>query len=445
MPTVSAKPTYFTVPGSVEPEVPSVSDRWDLWLLSPYFGLHRPSACSLHTSGVLKAYDDVDRDAPASPLQLHTPRGFRTTIARGAARPDLDHDEPDGLPRDQWTSDWSRLVELYTNAPELSGEQRLRLGVLLSALDLDVAALRALPSPDVASIATDPLAASTAMKRSHALSRARPGPETADADRRVLSLIAHSTALPASMCLTAALTLLVKAARGGAPDLTAVQELRELSARHAGGLERDDTPISLLLRSTYWRAVSYEPFLRGDHARTAHELDLAEELARQGVEDHPGLLLFRQNLHPLLETRSRAAREHGHLDLAVAYATELTELDPYDGKVHYNLGTTHRARGDHEGALTAFRRAVALGLPHASRARVAVAQCLEALGDLPSALAEYVEAVREDPADHRAAGGARRLASRTGRPEILDWHRGWVMAWRRRLALESLQASGRSA
>ncbi|TDE54650.1 hypothetical protein E1295_14750 [Nonomuraea mesophila] len=445
MAAVPARPTYFTVSGGAEPEVPGLPTRWDLWLLSPYFGLHRPGACSLHTAGVLEAYDDLDRDAPASPLQLHTPRGFRRAIARGAGRPDLDHDDPCGLPRDHWTSDWSRLVNLYGNVPELSGEQRFRLGVLLCALDLDAAALRMLPSPDAASVTTDPLAAKTAMKRGHALSRARPGPETENADRRILASIARSTALPARICLTATLTLLVKAARGRAPDLDAVQELRELSATHVGALDRDDTPMGLLLRSTYWRAVSYEPFLRGNHARTAHELDAAEEFARQGVEERPGMLLFRQNLHPLLETRSRAARERGDLDVAVAYATELTELDPYDGKVHYNLGTTRRACGDHEGALTAFRHAVTLGLPYAHRARVAVAQCLEALGDLPSALAEYVEAVRANPADHRAADGARRLASRTGRPEVLDWHHGWLMAWRRRLAQGNPHVSGRSA
>ncbi|WP_328404700.1 hypothetical protein [Nocardia sp. NBC_00403] len=90
--------------------------------------------------------------------------------------------------------------------------------------------------------------------------------------------------------------------------------------RSDGQAQQGDRPSSRLT-SAYWRGLSFLPYQAGDHAEVARMLDLAEDSAVQAVnEAEPGqLLVALENLHPVLETRGRAAWDAGELESAESY------------------------------------------------------------------------------------------------------------------------------
>lgn len=442
----TTRPPYHSTglrPDAERPRRWRPDERVDLWLLGPYFGLHEPPVCSLHTATVTAAYAELDTSRPATPFQCHTPRGLREAVAQCLRWPELASPGPAALPDELVTERWRALVRLTEHPLDLDLETRLRLGTLLCALGLDACALGVLPASTPEDAGRDQLSAGLAMKRTHALVRAS-GSEAARAeDREVLTAVATSRRLPAATALSAALTLVVLNAKGRAPDVAATAHWREVAGAHLAGLALGGSWRDALFTSAYWRAVSYLPFLLGDHERTRAELDRAEEHARDlpdGTEQQA--LVRRQNLHPLLETRTRAAAAANDLDAALRYAHELAALDPYDGKVLLGLGDVAMRAGDTAAAVEAYRRAAMLGAPHAARARVALGRHLEHAGDEEGALDSFLAAAHADPTAYTAVAAVHRLAERTGRADLADWCVRWLADLRARLRVRPERTVG---
>jgi tetratricopeptide (TPR) repeat protein len=418
-------PPYFSTSlrPSTPPAAPHPGERFDLWLLGPYFGLHEPGFGSLHAAGVAAAYAELDPHVTATPFQLHPPTGMRRLVAEQIGHPSLANDDPAALDESLWTPRWKDLVERISTAGTADDPALLRLAILLCALGLDALALRLLASVPLERAGADDLSSMLAMKRTHITRRALRTSDNVAADRMVLAAVATADGVSDRLGLTAALTLAVLASRGKTPEKSDVDRWRSVAAQRLRRLSGTDWRDGLA-ESTYWRAVSFQPFLSGDHSRTAAELDRAEELARGLLAG--GGLAARQNMHPLLETRTRAALAGGDTDDAVRYAGELTRLDPYDGKVWISHGDALRAAGDPESAVDAYRQAVVLGAPYAPKAQYELACTLEATGELPPALDAYLAVVDLDPRAYSGWHAARRLADRLGRSDVLYWADEWA-------------------
>ncbi|MEU7858700.1 hypothetical protein [Nonomuraea sp. NPDC049141] len=418
------------VPDGRSPREPG--DRYDLWLLGPYFGLHEPADCSLHTSSVPRAYEELDTALPPTPFQLHPPRGLRLAVADQTGRPELAAARPGDLPAEYWTDRWGHVAELTGRASTLTQEARLRLGVLHCALGMDAAAQGVLPDLQPEEATASPIAAAIAMKLTHVRKRLHTDAASVRRDREVLAAVATAARIPARSALGAATTLVVLHARGTRPDVAAVRHWRRLAEERLARLDGADWRDRLAV-STFWRAVSYLPFLQGDHARTAAELDLAEEAARSmpaATEQED--LVRRQNLHPLLETRTRAALARGTADAALGYAREAAELDPHDGKVHITLGDVLARAGDRAQARASYLRAVALGAPYAPKAQNLLAGSLEAEGDHEAAMYAYLRVLDLDRGAYSACAAAHRLAGQLGTKDVMDWAASWRAAARER-------------
>ncbi|MDX2221973.1 MAG: tetratricopeptide repeat protein [Rhodospirillaceae bacterium] len=93
-----------------------------------------------------------------------------------------------------------------------------------------------------------------------------------------------------------------------------------------------------------------------------------------------------------------AAHQSGRLDEAVAGYTAVLAAEPNHAIVHCNLGLALQARGDFQGAATAFRRAAELQ-PDLVQAHAGLAGVLDHFGRLDDAIANYQRALAIDPSD----------------------------------------------
>jgi tetratricopeptide (TPR) repeat protein len=228
---------------------------------------------------------------------------------------------------------------------------------------------------------------------------------------RILQAIEESDDLPVRARLSAAISLVVLHARGALLSREQVTHYSRIAARHVRLLSPDDDWLDALSVSTFWRAVSFEPYLAKDVAATREQLDLAERYARSLPETTAVQRQLRMlNFHPLLETRSIEAAWAGDLDRAIGYATEMAERDPADGKAHIRLGDLRARKGEKQSALSAYLAATVLGAPYASLAwckaaelgtdrsfeQLALAQAHQADPEALTPLLKTIELARRD-------------------------------------------------
>jgi hypothetical protein len=96
-------------------------------------------------------------------------------------------------------------------------------------------------------------------------------------------------------------------------------------------------------------------------------MDLAERHARAMVAASDAQCLIRlENLYPVLESRTKEALWLGDLELALARAESLVDLDPYDSRAWLELGEVRLRRQEFALAAEAYATAATLG--HPSRA-----------------------------------------------------------------------------
>ena len=177
------------------------------------------------------------------------------------------------------------------------------------------------------------------------------------------------------------MTVLVHKAKVGAP----VEELAEWRARSERNLEtaiakRDDFTRALLL-SRFYRAAAFVPQRHGDRAEVVRMMDVAEHHARAMVPaDEAQELLRLENLYPVLESRTKEALWLGDLDLALAYAQALIDLDPYDSRAWLELGEVRLKRNECAPAAEAYAVAATLGPPSSAVGRHMAGLCFRQLG-----------------------------------------------------------------
>jgi tetratricopeptide (TPR) repeat protein len=144
--------------------------------------------------------------------------------------------------------------------------------------------------------------------------------------------------------------------------------------------KRDDFTSALLL-SRFYRAAAFVPQRRGKRAEVTRMMDLAEQHARALVPtDEAENLLRLENLYPVFESRTKEALWLGDLDLALARAESLTELDPYDSRAWLELGEVRLRRSEYAPAAEAYVVAATLGAPSSAIGCHMAGVCFRYLG-----------------------------------------------------------------
>jgi eukaryotic-like serine/threonine-protein kinase len=163
-------------------------------------------------------------------------------------------------------------------------------------------------------------------------------------------------------------------------------------------LKRRDLPA--LRRLAASRAVNTLPatYLL-QRALELHQLDevaAAGRLFRLGLQRFPDNFLFHHEL-----ARALAHGRPPQPEEAARLLTACVALRPRSPGAHYNLGNALRAKGDLDGAIRCFRRAVELdskfGMAHNN-----LGNALADKGDLPEAIRCYRKAIEVDPANAKA-------------------------------------------
>jgi tetratricopeptide (TPR) repeat protein len=188
---------------------------------------------------------------------------------------------------------------------------------------------------------------------------------------------------------------------------------------------------SQLMTGRFYRAVSFLPFLRQDHTQLRNELDVFESLARGlcPADEHQALVKA-DNLMAVLESASRTATALGESDRAKALMEEIVErVDPYDAKAWLQVGDLRQKDGYIREAHDAFRRAAAIGAPHARIAWFRAGRCLERLGEPREALESYLRSLECWPEGLSPAQRIWHVAHSLGDSYRVAWvERNWPAA-----------------
>lgn len=362
--------------------------------------------------GVLDAYNDLSTDAgpiharsvaeagrhllagePVPLYQINTPSLLRRYLAAETG-PGCAVSDPREVAAEHRGPAWSLLCERIEDWPTLDAGIRMNVAAVLTKLGFWETVLRIVP--DTVSVTRSPDHARLAYFRCNAALKAHgPTRETLGRAQGVMAEIARS-GLPVPNRLSAAVNLIVHHAKSdrSPSQLRIWHELADTLVRQA-----DPDEIGPVRLSLYWRGVSFLPFFAGDHHEVRAMLDRAEELGREAVDRATPAerLLAAENMHPLLETRGRAANAAGDRETAERYYRELVAHDPYDAKTHIRLGDHLLADRRPEEARRHYQDAAVLGVPYTAYAHTQAARCSIRLGERERAVASLVQAVRSDP------------------------------------------------
>ncbi|MEV4017757.1 hypothetical protein AB0J35_45435 [Nonomuraea angiospora] len=379
-------------------------------------GLEEPASAGVIPAALAHRNLDLPEHAQL-PVQSRPGPAFRDRLTESPPLAGYALTDPAELPDHLRTEAWNRMCRLSASFDDLDVPDRVRLTGLLAGVGL-YRHLATLSTGSAEEVAADPRLLLVRARIAHARSVTDRTDATLHASIEALQNVLACGLLSAATRLGAATTLLVLHAQYRMRDLESVGRYRNAAHELTRRLDPDNEWLDVLHLSTYWRAASFQPFLAGDRRRTREELDLAESLARRIPADTQEQRWIRDlNLHPLLETRAKAALWAGDADRAVAFATELRDHDPLDGKVHVQLGDVHVRRDEPRAALACYLMAAALGAPYRSLAWCKAAEVMEPAGSAHALMCAH----RGDPQAVTPLLRQERLARRRGDDRLAEW------------------------
>ncbi|MGW6459825.1 hypothetical protein ACWF94_28505, partial [Streptomyces sp. NPDC055078] len=345
-----------------------MSDRPAPSLLAAYFDLHTDRG-PLHA----RATADLGRRYLARemlpPYQVITPGGFRRTLSpgapgavyspgpldrsgaaysprsldrSGAAYSPRSAEDPRQLPAAHRSAEWACLCRELDHWSSLDVDRQLSVARVLGRLGF-WSTVDALPTPATAPMTVEHLKLSYWRCVARQIASG-PDPRIAAGARALLVALARSTRFPAAARLSAAINLVVDHARS---DRSMAEMLRWQGLARSLIDAAPSNNFSILLLSAYWRAVSFIPFHRSDHAEVRRMLDESERLAHRAVGEagDDRYLLALENVRLVLMTRGRASAAAGDRVSAEGYFRTLVGHDPLDAMSHVLLADFLAAQG----------------------------------------------------------------------------------------------------
>ncbi|MDD1517591.1 hypothetical protein DAA51_10690 [Bradyrhizobium sp. WBAH10] len=224
---------------------------------------------------------------------------------------------------------------------------------------------------------------------------------TSGYDSRVMSVfesIAVNDRTPGDVKFNASAMVFVQKAKTNASLLELIDWSKRLERAFGAVADGDDRFETQLFKSRFYRGMGFLPQHAGDKSKLVHTMDLAECYARDLKPATTAQeVLYVENLHAVMESRTKEALWLKDLELAESRAGEVTRVDPYDSKGWAELGQVRYFREDWQGAAQAYITAALLGPPASSIGRHMSAVCLRQLGlDLVAAFL-FKETLEIDP------------------------------------------------
>ena len=363
------------------------------WLLRPYLDLGPLVLGPLYARGIEEywrafAEPGVERFA----LQRTLPPAFRAQLVAEAGQPEHALDDPRELPEALRTERWSAVCEALERWHELSFERQRALVLLLHSLCLYEPVLK---------LVDDKAPVELRYWRESARYVLGVPSRIADyktADLSAFEAIALETSEAVPAAFNAAVKTFVHKAKVGAPQA----ELRKWGARLeralADAVAQVDDFTADLLTSRYYRALGFLPQKDGRKKETARLMNLAERHARRmKPKTSAEELLYLENLHPVLESRTKEALWLGDRGLALKRARQVIKLDPYDSKAWVELGEVRMARKEWARAAEAYVVAAMLGPPASAIGRHMAGICFRRSGQPLLAAFFFKETLEVDP------------------------------------------------
>ncbi|HEY3068263.1 MAG TPA: hypothetical protein VGL09_20935 [Methylomirabilota bacterium] len=379
----------------------SPPSRLSAWLLRPYLDLGPCAPGPLHALRVEECWRSfAESHRPLFTPQRALPPAFRTQLTDEAGRPQYAVRDPRELPEPLRTERWQFVCDALDHWSDLPIERRCRLVILLDSLCMYDCVLELVPEVDVRALPQDAPGRELAFWR--ALARymrdfPNKASDDAGADMSVFEAIASARDTTVPAVFNGAIRVFVHAAKSRRQE-----DLETLARRAERALEstlpRVDGFMADLLSSRFYRALAFVPQSRGDRVEVVSLMDRAERHARSMKPATTAQeVLYLENLHALMESRTKEALWLGDRDLARVHARTVTEVDPYDSKAWVELGQVHMIRNEWADAARAYIVAGMLGPPASAVGRHMAGVCFRELGQDVLAAFFFTDALQIDP------------------------------------------------
>lgn len=362
----------------------ALDSRFSTWLLRPYLDLADFNGGPLHAQNLEACWRSFVEPAspPFIPQRALSP-GFRIQLAREAG-PAFALTDPRQLPESLRSERWRRLCAALDAWASLRDDEKCRLASLLHSLCLYQALLDLIPHDDFVAGRAAPDAVRLALWRASAHYIQHLPERTSDypaADIRVFEDIALNapTVVPETFNATAKVFVHKAKNRCEAADL--VRWGDRLEAALVRTIAGADEFTSGLFTSRYYRGLGFLPQRTGDRREVVRMMDLAESHARNIRPVTPAqYLLHRENLHAVMESRTKEALWLGDRNEALSRSLKVIEVDPCDAKAWSELGEIHYLREEWKEASEAYLTAAMLGPPASAIGRYMAGLCFGKLG-----------------------------------------------------------------
>jgi tetratricopeptide (TPR) repeat protein len=361
----------------------SLDSRFSTWLLRPYLDLGPLQIGPAHANSIeagWRAY--VDADSPLFFPQRALSPGFRVQLAEQAGERYALND-PRELAENLRTDRWQLLCEELELWPDLSAARKCRLSSLLHSMCLYQPLLKLIPEDEFVA-STDPWLAQLAFCRASAKFMDQLSKRISDdgvSTMGVFENIAINDSSPGPVKFNASAMVFVQKAKTHAPLPELIAWSKRFEKALAAVADGDDKFAAQLFKSRFYRGMGFLPQHAGDRSELIHTMDLAECYARDLKPATAAQeILYVENLHAVMESRTKEALWLNDVRLAESRAVEVTKVDPYDSKGWAELGQVRYFQEDWQGAAQAYVVAAMLGPPASSIGRHMAAVCLRELG-----------------------------------------------------------------
>jgi tetratricopeptide (TPR) repeat protein len=349
------------------------------------------------------------------------PHSFKESLIRETHLTQYRVEDPSELPSELRTGRWNLLCESLASYKNLDRRQQVGVTGLLSSLCLYPAVAKYIAPVSAQDIAKDESCAALAYTRANArfmLHGDYDTPYHVDEFRT----IATNAPLGTVTRFNALMHMIVQSARF-AKDVDTVEYWASVTLREMQDAKSsfDDFTYALLM-SRYYRGASFGAQMRRDRERLVQEMDLAEEYACSlRPADEVQQILADENMHPLMQSRTKEAIWLGDLDLAEARARRMIGVDPLDPRALMEVGEVLVSKGDIAQAAKFYRSSAELGPPGTAIAWFMAAQCYESLDDPEHTSDCYLASLRVDPLGISAAERLAEITKLTGNASVNQW------------------------
>jgi tetratricopeptide (TPR) repeat protein len=360
-----------------------LNSRLSLWMLRPYLDLTPVGAGPLHVQCIEQGWCAfADETRPPFLPQRAMPPGFRLQLGEEAGAPYALSD-PRELPEHLRSSRWETLCQSLDNWSDLQRDQQCRLASFLHSMCMYRLMLTLIPEAGVSAgfnFADDfdlMFWRTSASFLSKLLKRTS---HYEYEDMAVFQRIALNAldVVPVGFNATAKIFVHKAKTRAAVSELVERGNLLEKALLIATSSMDEFT--AGLYTSRFYRGIGFLPQRNGDKGEVIRLMDLAEFHARKMKPATAAqAVLYRENMHALLESRTKEALWLGDKDLALARALGVVEVDPFDSKAWAEVGQVRFLREEWRKASEAYAAAAMLGPPASAVGRYMAGACLRKL------------------------------------------------------------------